>query len=129
LETLVRALASSSETNILDFREQLRSAVDMLDTPHQRVQQAWILGDPLRSVSAALSDSEFEEVRVAVVAAGRDVWLDVLAEPTHLAVGWSLQLSRGLLEAPEVALRHRTARTPLHPEATADHRNISAEAV
>jgi len=128
LETLVSALASLDESDILDFQEQLRSAVDMLDTPHQRAQQAWILGDPLHAISAAMSDSEFEDVRVAVVAAGRDVWLGVLAEPTHLAVGWSLQLSRGLLEAPEVALRHRTAPTPLHPATTADQHNVTAGA-
>ena len=125
METLVRALASSSEEDILDFREQMRRALDMLDTPQQRAQQVLILDDPLRTVPAAMSDSEFEDVRVAVVAAGRDVWLDVLADPSRLAGGWSLQLSRGLLDAPEVALRHRTAPTPLHPPTTADGRNAT----
>ena len=137
IEGLVLALAASSPDEIVDFSGQLQSAQRLLDTPQHRAQQVQDLDNHLQTAPAAMSDDEFADVRLAVVAAGRDVWLDVLAHPAHLARGWSLQASRALLEAPEAALRrvrtgqpHPTAGHPRattgHPRATAGHPRAAA---
>lgn len=117
LDTLVRALASSSDEDIVDFGEQLQSAQAMLDTPQHRVQQVMKLDDPLQTVPGMMTDDEFEQVRLAVVAAGRDTWLDVLADPGRLAGGWSTYGSRALRDAAAAAMQRST---PPRPHLTAD---------
>ena len=114
IEALARTLASSSNTDIAAFREQLANAAALLDTSAHRVQRVCNLDDPLQTVPDAMSDDVFSQVRAAVVASGRDVWLGVLADPSRLTGGWSLQAGRVLLNAPASALDHNT-HTPPHP--------------
>jgi hypothetical protein len=119
VEALVRALASSGEEDVLTFQEQLMNAVGLLDTREHRTQKIRNLANPLQTVPAALSDGVFAQVRLAVVASGRDVWLDVLREPARLAGEWSLQAAQALKDAPMAALT-RIAPTPLHSTARVD---------
>jgi hypothetical protein len=121
LEGLVRELASSSKKEILTFHEQLTNAITLLDTPAHRDQQVHNLDKPLETVPSAMSDAVFVKVRLAVVASGRDVWLDVLANPDHLTGGWSLQSGQALLNAPTAALTRSTP-TPLRPARQDRHR-------
>jgi len=108
IEVLVRTLASSGEDEILAFQEQLMNAIALLDTPAHRIQKVRDLDDALQTVPSAMSDDVFAKVRLAVVASGRDVWLEVLAAPSRLAAGWSLQAAEALLDVPAAALRRTT---------------------
>lgn len=125
IEALVRALAGTSEDDIVAFQDQLQSALNMLDTPQHRVQQVHDVDDPLQTAPAGMSDALFERVSLAVVAAGRDVWLDIMAEPSHLAGGWSLHGSLALRDAHTAALQRMTS-IALQPTTTAEHQQLTA---
>lgn len=124
IEALVRALAGTNQEDIVAFQKQLQSALDMLDTPQHRAQQINNVDNPLQTAPTGMSDDLFEQVSLAVVAAGRDVWLDVMAEPSHLAGSWSLDGSRALRNAPAAALQRTPI--PLRPMTTAEHHQLTA---
>ena len=117
VDALVRALASSSEKEILAFQEQLKNAADLLDTPAHRRQQVRDHDDPLQTVPAVAPDHLLADVRMAVVASGRETWLGVLADPSRLAGGWSLRAGRVLAKTPAAALKRITT-APLHPSSS-----------
>jgi hypothetical protein len=127
IEALLHALAATTEDSILAFQHQLMTAVDALDTSAHASREAFDLDSPLPGRSPAPADV-FLLARVAVVAAGRDVYVSVLADPARLAGGWPLRGAQLVLRAAPAAFARVTGHSwASHPaealpgrEATAD---------
>lgn len=110
LEAFASGLAALDEQQLLAFGEQLMAAAAELDTPEHASQTVFDLDEPVHSVPSAMSSDEFWAVRLAVVAAGRDFWSAVLADPARLAGSWPVQDARLILDAPAAAYNRVTGR-------------------
>lgn len=86
---LVAALARLSGEEIVGFHERLRTAVAALDTPAHRRQP---VADAGGGGPMPASEDAFEDARLAVVAAGRHRWADVVADPAGMVGPWPLQV-------------------------------------
>jgi hypothetical protein len=82
-----------SGEEIVGFHEQLRRAVAALDTPAHRRQP---VADLTGAVPGPLSEDGCEDARLAVVAAGRRRWAEVVADPAMMAGVWPLELGEEL---------------------------------
>ena len=90
---LVSALERLSGEEIVAFHELLHGAVTALDTAAHREQ-------PVADVSGGspedLSEDVFEDVRLSVVAAGRERWAAAVVDPAVMAGVWPLGLGEAL---------------------------------
>ena len=86
-------LAATSEDSILAFHHQLMTAVDALDTLGHASQEVFDLDSPLPGRSSAPAEV-FLLARVAVVAAGRDVYSAAFARVTGHS--WASHPARAL---------------------------------
>jgi hypothetical protein len=100
----VAALRRLDGPDILAFHDRLRTAVAALDTPAHRDQP---VADVSGGTPRPLSDDGFQDARLAVVAAGRARWAEVVADPARLAGVWPLvrgeELGRAAADAYEAA--------------------------
>ena len=91
---LVAALARLSGDEIVEFHEQLVNAAAALDTAAHRVQP---VADSSGGAPMPASEDMFQDARLAVVAAGRVRWAEVVAEPSQMVGPEALaQLSQRL---------------------------------
>lgn len=107
IEALVRGLAALTEDLILAFHHQLMTAVAALDTPDHANQEVIDVDHPQPGMSPTAGDV-FLPARVAVVAAGREVYSSVLTEPVKLAGGWPLRAAQLVLNAAPTAFARVT---------------------
>ena len=90
VERLTAALAQRPPEEIEGFEDQLAEALHALDTRAHFTQPVRDAEDGAVGEPLALSDDSFLYARAAVVAAGRDVYRRVAADPAAFAGTWDL---------------------------------------
>ena len=89
VEALVADLAGRGGAEIVAFHERLRTAMAALDTEEHRGQP---VGDVCGGALSLPAEDTFEDLRAAVVAAGRQRWQAAVADPATLSGRWPLAL-------------------------------------
>lgn len=84
---LSAALRRLSAAELVGFHESLCAAVTAVDTAAHRAQP---VADLSGGTPGHLSDDAFEDLRLAVVAAGRTRWAAAVADPSTVAGVWPL---------------------------------------
>ena len=105
-EPLVAALTRLDRDGIVGFHDHLVGAISVLDTPAHREQVVFeegVDGDPIPPDS-----DEFDALRLAVVAEGRERWAAIVQDPTKLAGIWSLVVAEDLEFATSAAFEEAT---------------------
>ncbi|MFJ9895394.1 DUF4240 domain-containing protein [Streptomyces sp. NPDC091280] len=119
VDRLVAELGKQGEADILAFSEALAEALWQLDTERHFNQPVRDIDDPEDELLPLSSDT-FLYLRCAVVAAGRQRYDQVLADPSALAGEWDFSEAELLLEAAPQAYEavtglawdHETALSP-----------------
>jgi Protein of unknown function (DUF4240) len=93
VDRLADELRRRPGAEILGFFERLRAAVAALDSEAHRQHSVMGGGD---GAQAVLSEDGFEDLRLAVVAGGRDRWRTAVADPSTLTDGWPQELGEEL---------------------------------
>jgi len=106
VQELTDRVALLPRPEVAAFAEHLAAALAALDTGPHRRQVVRDVSEPHGGPALPTSEETFLFVRCAVVAAGRQAWARVVAEPPRLAGAWHLVDGELLLTVvPEVQAR------------------------
>jgi hypothetical protein len=115
-DALTSALAARTEAEIVAFAESLARALYELDTEVHCSQPVQDVSEP-DGLVLGMSSDVFLYARCAVVAAGRQTWAQVLAEPAAFAGRWEVADAEALLYVANEAFEQATGRTWEHDTA------------
>lgn len=107
IAALTEDLSHGPADRITSFAEHLAVALYALDTRERMSQPVRDTADGPESPAFPLSNEVFLYARCAVVAAGREVWQQVLGQPAAMSNTWDLGAEELLYIAP-VAFEHKT---------------------
>ena len=105
---LSAALWGLSSDEIGEFQQHLVSAAQELNTSAHQSQRVVDEAAGDLGASIPLGDDAFLAARLAVVGGGRQVWVDVVADPSRFAGRWDLSLGEDLLAAVDHAFEQAT---------------------
>lgn len=105
---LVTALAVLPAAEILAFQQQLAVAAHALNKASHHEQGVTDAADVDVASTIPLGDDAFLSARLAVVAAGRHRWEEVVLDPALFAGAWDLSLGDDLAGAAEAAYERVT---------------------